>query len=499
MGNIIGIDVGTTGCKVILFDIEGRSLYKSYREYNLTFLKNDYIELDSNLVVKLIKDCIKEVTSKFNKSIKAICFSVFGGSLTPISKLNQLISNTTIAFDPRGEEEVKWLKSKISTEEYYKITGLGIVYSNPLIKILWFLNNKKSDFTKIGKFVSFEELIYLNFGIKPKISNSLASNLGSFDINKKIWSEKILDLIGIDMDYFFEPVKSGEIIGEIPTKIRRELNLRGDTKIVSGGFDQSCAALGAGVIDEGIVANGMGTVESFISILNNLSTKNDFMDSSFVQSCHVVDGKVILLSFVFSAGSILKWYRDVLGYEDLIKSKEKKINFYEYIINNMSDSPSDLLLLPHFVGSGTPAMDLNSKGAIVGLNLGISKGDIVRAIIEGIIYEVKLNMDIMEKNGVNIREIRAIGGGSKSDRWLQLKADILEKPVYSLNVEESGCISGLILAGTALGIFKNTNDAIDSLVRKKKEFEPDLKNTYTKIYRQKYLKYKKLYPLLKEL
>ena len=270
---IIGIDVGTTGCKVILFDVEGRSLYKSYREYNLTFLKNGYIELDSNLVAKLIKDCIKEITSKFNKSIEAICFSVFGGSLTPISKTSLLMNNTIMAFDPRGGEEVKWLKSKISTEEYYKITGLGIVNYNPLIKILWFLNNNKSDFTKIGKFVSFEELIYLNFGIKPKISNSLASNLGSFDINKKIWSEKILDLIGIDVDYFFEPVKSGEIIGEIPTKIRRELNLRGDTKIISGGFDQSCSALGAGVIDEGIVANGMGTVESFISILNNFCGK----------------------------------------------------------------------------------------------------------------------------------------------------------------------------------------------------------------------------------
>jgi len=157
MGNIIGIDVGTTGCKAILFDIEGRNLYKSYREYNLTFLKNGYIELDTNLVISHIKNCIKEITSNSDSNVDAICFSVFGGSLTPISKSNQLISNTIIAFDPRGTEEVKLLKSRISLSEYYGITGLGIINSNPLVKMLWFLRNYKEE--KVGKFVSFEEYI----------------------------------------------------------------------------------------------------------------------------------------------------------------------------------------------------------------------------------------------------------------------------------------------------------------------------------------------------
>ena len=496
---IIGVDVGTTGCKAILFNSEGKIFHKAYREYNLNFLMNGYVELDSNLIIKCINNCIKEITSKFEVKVEAICFSVFGGSLTPISKSNKLVNNTITAFDPRGIEELKWLESKISNYKYYKITGLGLKVFSPLAKILWFLKNYKSNFNKVDKFVSFEEFIYLSLGLKPKISYSLASNLGVFDINKKRWSEEIMDLLNLDVNCFFEPIMSGEIVNEIPYRIRNELGLRGNTKIISGGLDQSCAALGAGAISEGIVANGMGTVESFISILNNLSIKNDFINLGFKQSCHVIKDKIILLSFILSAGAILKWYRDILGYEDLIKSKEKKIDFYEYIINNMSDKPNELLLLPHFVGSGTPTMDLNSKGVITGLSLNTSRKDIVRAIIEGIIYEVKLNIEILEKNTVNINEIRAIGMGSKSNRWLQLKADILGKPIYSLNIEEAGCSAGFILSSTKIETFKNINEAIETIVTKKKEFIPDKKNTYTKIYMDKYLKYKRLYPLIKSL
>jgi xylulokinase len=505
---IIGLDVGSTGCKAILFNQDGNEQFRSYREYDSNFLPDGFVELDSNLVISSIKDCIKEITSNSNpisrsisnSDIDAICFSVFGGSLTVVSDSGKLLNNTIVAYDKRGVKELEWFKLKISAEEYYNITGSIMSVSNPLIKILWLQKNFKNFHIKKTRFLSFEEFIYLKFGITPKITYSLASNFGVFDISRKNWSKKIMDICGLEKGNFSEPVNSGEILGIISKENRKELGLKHETKIISGGFDQCCAALGSGAIKEGIVANGMGTVESFISTLDKVVCNRSFVDSKFLQPCHTIRDKNLLLSFVFSSGSIFKWYRDVFGYEDLIKSRRKGINFYDYVMNNIPEKPDkDLLMLPHFVGSGTPYVDPCSKGLLVGLTLETDRADIVRTIMEGIIFEVKLNMEIMENNGARIDEIRSIGGASRSDRWLQLKADILGKPIYRINIEEAGCMSGFILAAIATGLIKNINEAVDRLIMKKKCFYPGKSDENNRIYEEKFKKFKKLYPLLKEI
>ncbi len=497
---IIGVDVGTTGCKAILFDSEGKEIIRSYREYNLIFLPEGFIELDSNQVIESIKDCIKEITSNHTHDIESICFSVFGGALTAISGSDELITNTIMAFDPRGKAELDWLKLKISEDDYYRITGSTMSVSNPLVKILWLLKNPNYPNIRKARFVSFEEFIYLRFGIFPRISYSLASNLGVFDSDKKRWSGKILDICGLEAKNFFEPVGSAEVLGVVSKEVGDLIGLKKGTKIISGGFDQCCAALGAGVIEKGIVANGMGTVESFISVLDKISPNPGFINSKFTQPCHVVKDKNLLLSFIFSSGSIFKWYRDVLGREEIIKSKKEGINFYDYIMERIPKEPDpDLMLLPHFAGSGTPYMDPYSKGLLLGLDLSTQRSDIVRTIMEGIIYEVRINMEIMESNDVKVNEIRSIGGASRSDSWLKLKANILGKPVCRVGTGEAGCMSGFILSAVATGLFKNVSEAINITIKKEKCFYPDDKCRYAEIYEEKFRKFKKLYPLLKEI
>merc|ERR1712093_183952 len=174
-----------------------------------------------------------------------------------------------------------------------------------------------------------------------------------------------------------------------------------------------------------------------------------------------VSGLFVTLGFVSSGGVILRWFRDNFAQTEAAQAKADGQDVYDLLISTMPNEPSPIMLLPHFTGSGTPTLDLNAKGAILGLTLQTTKADIVKAILEGISFEIKHNLNLLESAGVEINEIRAIGGGAKSSSWLQLKADIFGKPVVALDVSEGVSMGAAILAGTAIGIYKDTREAVE--------------------------------------
>jgi xylulokinase len=211
---------------------------------------------------------------------------------------------------------------------------------------------------------------------------------------------------------------------------------------------------------------------------------------------HVAPGQFVTLGFNFGGGSILRWFRDTLGGEELAEAKRSGRDVYDLLLGAVVTTPGSLLLLPHFAGTGTPWLDPLSKGAIVGLTLGTSKSDLIKAVLEGTTYEIAHNVAEMSAAGVRIEELRAIGGGSRSDKWLQIKADILGLPLARLDVSEAACLGAALLAGAGAGVYHDVAEVAASLARPTRTFEPDAAHHVR--HQERLASYRRIYPALRQ-
>ncbi|MEA3485685.1 MAG: FGGY-family carbohydrate kinase, partial [Candidatus Aerophobetes bacterium] len=237
--------------------------------------------------------------------------------------------------------------------------------------------------------------------------------------------------------------------------------------------------------------------ECIASIFKEPHLDKEMLEKNFACYPHVVPPFYITLAFNFTGGCLLRWFRDTLGKEEREKAKKRDEDVYSILIDEASSKPSSLFLLPHFTTTGTPYMDTTSSGAVLGLSLNTSKSDLIKAILEGISFEMKYNLSLLEGIGIPISELRAIGGGAKSRKWLQLKADLYDKKVVSLQISEAASLGAAILAGVAIGEYKSIDEAVDTAVKKKEVFYP--RREEAKIYQEKFQIYEDIYPTLRNL
>lgn len=491
--SLLGIDVGTTGCKVIAFNIDGEIIAQAYDEYPLIHPKPDWSELDPRLVWEKVSTCIQEVASQTRSdSIKALSVSSQGEAVTPVSKTGEILDNAITTFDYRATEIADEIGEKISRMKVMRLTGMPLSGIKTVPKLIWLRRNKPEVYKKTWKFLGFEDFIIYKLGMAPVVDYSLASCTMAFDVVNKEWSDEILSLADIDAELFSRPEPSGTIIGEIEPKIADKLGFPKKVVGVAGGHDQPCGALGSGIIHAGRVIDATGTVECITPAFDQPVINRKMLDGNFSCNCHVVDGMYVTLAYVSSGGVILRWYRDNFAKTEVEQARSKGIDVYDILMEQASDEPSSLLLLPHFSGTGTPYLDTKSKGAILGFSLSTEKGDLIKAILEGISLEIKHNINLIEEAGIPVNEIRAIGGGAKSEKWLQLKADVFGKKVVSLDVSEGVCLGAAILAGTAIGKYDSIESAVDKLVKPKKEYFP--RPPIQEFYEERLELYRQIYP-----
>jgi sugar (pentulose or hexulose) kinase len=196
-------------------------------------------------------------------------------------------------------------------------------------------------------------------------------------------------------------------------------------------------------------------------------------------------------------GILLRWWRDNFAGPEVAEARQRENDAYQLIDHRMPDGPSPVMFLPHLNGSGTPACDLQSKGAVVGMTLATTRHDIAKAILEGLTFELNFNLETMLSCGIRIEELAAVGGGAKSPLWLQLKADILDRPLRTLRCREAACLGAALLAGTAVGIYKGLEEAVAQTVHYEREFVPMMDRITA--YSERYATYKKIYPALRVL
>ncbi|MBV8879128.1 MAG: hypothetical protein JO332_04095 [Planctomycetaceae bacterium] len=492
----LGIDLGTTGCKAVVFDEGGKILASAYREYPLHFPQTGWIELDSNRVMKSAREVIREAAGKAKKDpIRALAVASQGEAVTPVAADGKFLHHGIVTFDARTAPLVEWWERKLPRQKIFETSGMPLHGMYTASKILWWQQNRPEVFSKASKFLCYQDLLIQQLGLDPAIDLSLAARTMLLDIDAGAWSEELCRTAGIDPGRLARPLPSGTVIGEVGAKAAKAFGLPAGVVAVTGGHDQPCGALGAGVVEDGVGTYATGTVECITPAFRKRVVDPRLLQNNIACYPHVVPGLFVALTFNFTGGSLLKWYRDTFAGAEKEKAAKAKRDVYDLILSEIPKDPTSLFILPHFTATGTPHFDTNSKGVIAGLRLSTTRGEIVRAVLEGVTYEMALNAGVLGECGAEIASFRAIGGGAKSTTWMQLKADLLGKPVHAMRVSEAVCLGAAILAGAATGRYPSARDAALRLSKVERTYRPDSRKSA--IYAERFARYRELYPALK--
>jgi xylulokinase len=491
----LGLDIGTGGCKAVVFNSKGKELASSFREYPVLHPHPDWAELKPDEVISKCLEVIAEVNDMITDPVTAMSISSQGEAFTPVSGDGSILGNAMVSSDARARDIAANWSKEFGTGKIYQITGHTPHPLFTLFKILWVKENQPTTWNNARYFLCFEDLFHYRMGLEPKISWSLAGRTMLFNVISHRWSQEILEASGLPANKLAIPVASGEVTGIIKPGIGRKLGFKIPVALVAGGHDQTCAALGAGVTETGMCMYATGSVECFCPVLDKPSFSEELQRNNLCCYDYTIKGKYTNVAYSLTGGNILRWMRDELGQSEKAAAAVKGKNAYTLLLDAIPDSPTDLLVLPYFSATGTPYFDTRAKGAIIGLQLTTTKGEITRALLEGVALEMKLNLQLMEKSGMEITTFIATGGGTRNPKWTQLKADVLNKKIIVRNVTEAGCYGAALLAQSRV-----ENIPVEDLLRHKssraEEFIPNPENA--RFYNKKFDAYKQLYPVLKQ-
>jgi xylulokinase len=487
--SLLGIDVGTSGCKAAAYSTEGRCCASAYREYPTLYPAPGEAELDSRHVWNCIKQCIAEVASKTKTDpISALSVSTLGEAATPVTADRCILSNSILSSDMRGAQYADRLRAAFGAEGFYDINAnlLGPGYTMP--KIAWTRDHLPEVYKEADKFLLWGGLVEFLLGSDPFTSFSHASRTLLFDIRQETWSHPLIAACDVDPAKLPPCFASGEVAGTVSEGMARELGLGRKVKIVVGGHDQCCNALGAGIFRTGQAVDGIGTFECITPVYDQIPPTAPMLKNGLNVEHHVIQG--LYVSFLFNqAGSVVRWFRNTFAVES-----RHLDDIYSRLDMEMPAEPTNLFVLPYFAPTGSPRFIADASGVIVGLRMNTTRGDILKAILESTTFYFVESLDALKGMGVDTSEFIATGGGAKSDGWLQIKADIFGVPFIRPSITESGLLGTAILAGVATGEFKNMEEATKIFVRREKAFEPDAKRHA--VYRERLSRYQELFPLM---
>lgn len=449
---LLGIDVGTTGLKSVLYDTNGRILAKASREYPTMHPKPGWAEQSPQLWWKLTKAAIHEVLAKVSPSAKnniaGIGVSALAPLVLPVNKKGEPLRPAIIWMDTRG----------------------GMPH-DLLPKFLWIKQNEPDILRRTYKFLSANGFINFKLTGQFTVDITQAPGMGLFETPDFI-----------DTSLFPETCSFSEVIGEITTDAAKETGLSQGTPVVAGAIDAFSNIVGAGAVKAGraVEYTGQSCAICICTDKPYPKVQDEGLFSGGGMGFYIVSGAMS------AGGGLLKWFRDALGYLEVESAKRVGLDPYQIMDLEASIVPpgSDgLIILPYIAGERCPIWNANARGVIFGLYLTHSRAHIIRAILEAVAYGLRHLVEIAEGAGVRIDELRSAGGGSKSDVWLQIKANVLNKPIHRVNAEAE-TLGDAIIAGVGVGVFDDLFSTCEELAKVKKVINPnpDQHKLYTKLY-----------------
>jgi len=495
--SILGLDIGTTGAKGVAFDVDGRPVATAYREYNMHSPRPGYLELNPNEVLDAVATVCRQIASATkNDPVRSVACSVLGEAITPVDARNRPLGNAIIGFDARGALECDELRGQISNVDVFRLTGHPINSFHTVFKLMHRRKHEPEVYARAVKWLGFQELVAVSLGAEAAVDYSAAARTLLLNTNTLTWCDRMLGLAGMSSDMFARPVAPGTPIGTVSTAGHERFGLPVGCVVAAGLHDQPAGILGAAV-QPGESMYATGTVVC-IGVLITAKPDPEVMGRCNL-CCYPTYGKGrnVSLAWNFTGGSLLKWYRDNFAAQEVAEAGRRGVDPYDLILDGLPSDPTDLFVLPHFTTTGTPWLDTRALGAILGLRLTTRRGEIVKALLEGVEYEIALNQSLLAEAGIDIRLYKAIGGAAKSAWWMQLKADVLGRPVAVLETTESAALGVALLGARAANLVDSVSEAASRFARAGRTFEPDARRS--SLYNKRLEIYRELYPTTRPL
>jgi xylulokinase len=494
--SLLGIDVGTTGCKAAVFRDDGEQLAYAYAEYPLTTPAPGQAELDPHEVWAKVQDVIRRVVAHApDDPVAALSVSSLGEAFVPVSEDRQILGPSIINFDARGREYVPELEAAFSAEEFYRITGHTVANVFGLPKLMWIQRNQPELFERTHRFLPWTSFVTFMLGADPIVDYSLAGRMLGFDVERGCWSRAVFDQAGIDVAKLPATAPASTVIGVVSKSAAQQLGLPPGTAITAGCHDQCATAVGCGAIEDGQAACGMGTYLCITPVFSRRRDVGAMMRLGLNTEHHPAPGKFVSLIYN-QGGALLRWYRDTFAPSEHRQAMQEERDVYEELLAEMPAGPSPVIVLPHFFATGPPEFISDSSGVMVGLKLETKRGDIVKALLEATMFYMCECVEQLPATGIEISQFRAAGGGSRSDAWLQIAADIMARPFTRMKLSEAGILGAAVIAGVGHGTFTSFPDGVRAMVKTGKTFEPQ--SDRAQRYDARFAHYRRLWPLMRE-
>lgn len=499
MGYLIGIDLGTSAVKTVMFDLKGNEITSSTEEYPLYQPQNGWAEQDPEewwtACVKTLKSVIK--TSNVNP--KDICGLGISGQMHGLVMLNKngkVIRNSIIWCDGRTTEECSEITKKIGKKRLIEITANPALEGFTAGKILWVKKYEPENYAKCHHILLPKDFIrYKLCGVfASDVSDASGTNL--FDIANRCWSKEILEKLEIKEELLPKVYESCEVTGTITESASKEIGLSQGMPVAGGAGDNAAAAVGTGVVESGSAFTTIGTSGVIFAHSDKLSIDKEGRVHTF---CSAVPNTWTLMSCTLSAGGSLQWFKNNFCAEEVQQANKIQTDPYVFMekqADKISIGAEKLLFLPYLMGERSPILDSSARGVFFGLSRVHTKAHMIRAVMEGVTYSLKDCLDVLAEMKVKPQQMLLTGGGAKSKFWRQMIADVYSCTVKTSKIKEAPALGVAILAGVAAGVYPSVQEACKKIIALGEEQQPNLKNTYE--YKKYYEVYKSIYPAIKE-
>ena len=488
MKTILTFDVGTTSMKCCAFDENLRLIASSTAEYSLNTQGAHIVEADPEIYWNgMCKNIRRLVDNGLNPHDIVVCgITTQGETSILLDRHGKPLRPAIVWLDDRAGDQAAFLASNIDKTDFYRTTGLTeIGGALPLAKLRW-LNAQDDVRGKVAKILLLEDYLIYRLTGEIKTEHSIICSTGYYDIQTHTYREDYLRLADATASILPEVFPCGSIAGTVTKSASEQCLIPQGTPVAVTAMDQTASAIGAGNVMPGDVTETTGTCLTLAAT----TEKADCTTSAPIQYYTHYDGRYLALAYNATAAIITKWFKDefIADTAEFCSSGKNPYTYMSELAETISAGSDGLIMLPHFAGKAMPNYSPNVRGCFYGVSLHTGKAHFIRAIMEGVSFMLRENLESFEKAGIFVNDICSLGGGSKDNLWCEIKASVTQKTLHTMQMEESTSLGAAILCAKAIGMTQDVAALARSTAKTKTTYHPDpnLIDTYTDFYR-KYL------------